>query len=51
MADPLYLTYSEMFFLLLFNIVGSFVVAFFVYLFIEKPISNFIAELKSNKYD
>ena len=42
MTSPLYLTYNEMFYQMIFDIIGSFLAAMLLYLFIEKPLSNII---------
>ena len=42
MQDPLYLTYNEMFWQMTYEISASFLVAFFFYMFIERPAANLI---------
>lgn len=51
MDSPLYLTYNEMFFQLIFSIGGSFFAAFILYMLIEAPFKNFLnAKLKGRKW-
>lgn len=49
MASPLYLTYNEMVWQMLYEIPTSFIVALFFYLFVERPISNLMFGQKSNE--
>ena len=49
MSSPLYLTYNEMIWQMLYEIPMSFVLALFFYLFVERPIANLMFGGKSNK--
>ena len=45
MSSPLYLTYNEMTYLMLYNIVASYLAAVFVYAFLERPIAHCLQSL------
>jgi len=46
MQDPLYLTYNEMFWQMIYEILVSFMVAVLIYMFIERPAANLIFGIK-----
>ena len=42
MSSPLYLTYNEMFYLMIFNIAGSLFVSLAVYIMVEHPVQKLL---------